>query len=111
MTHNFEEQRRETFETFAQATTDRVKLPATAVVEFIFIIEEMDAKWAAFEKSLHAKGFRTRREPDGETMIVIRGPMPITAEAIWAQEKLATEIALAYDFYPDGWDLGEEDGR
>lgn len=109
MTHNYDAQKRETFETFEQAAANRIKLPAMSVVEFIFIIEEMDANWGAFEKALRAKGFRTRREPDGETMIVIRGPMPVTPDAIWTQEQLATEIALAHDFYPDGWDLGEED--
>ena len=31
-----------------------------------------------------------------------------TPEAIWAEERLATEIALKHDFYPDGWDLGLE---
>ena len=109
MDHNYDAQRRETFETFEQAAKDRIKLPALSVVEFIFIIEELDAKWGPFEKALRAKGFRTRREPDGETMIVIRGPMPITPDAIWEQERLATEIALAHDFYPDGWDLGEKE--
>lgn len=108
MTHNYDLQKRETFETFEQAAANRVKLPATSVVEFIFIIEELDANWDAFEKALRAKGFRTRREPDGETMIVIRGPMPVTPDAIWTQEKLATEIALSFEFYPGGWDLGEE---
>jgi hypothetical protein len=35
--------------------------------------------------------------------------MPVTPEAIWAEERLATEIALKHDFYPDGWDLGLQD--
>ncbi len=111
MTHNYEAQRRETFETFEQAAKDRVKLPALSVVEFIFLIEELDAKWGAFEKALRAKGFRTKRDPDGETLIAIRGPMPITPEAIWEQERLATEIAIGFDFHPDGWDLGDDPDR
>ncbi len=109
MTHNYEAQRRETFETFEQAAKDRIKLPASSVVEFIFLLEETDAKWGAFEKALRAKGFAARRDPDGMTMIAAFGPMPVTPEAIWAQERVATEIALGFDFYPDGWDLGEKD--
>ena len=39
------------------------------------------------------------------TMIAASGPMPVTPDAIWAKERLSTEIALEHDFYPDGWEL------
>lgn len=107
MSHNYEAQRRETFATFKQAGKG-VKLPATAVVDFIFFIEELDASWAALEKALRAKGFRTRRLDDDETLIASFGPMPVTPDAIWDKERLATEIALRHDFYPDGWELAED---
>ncbi len=107
MSHNYEAQRRETFATFKQAGKG-VKLPATAVVDFIFFIEELDASWAALEKALRAKGFRTRRLGDDETLIASFGPMPVTADAIWDKERIATEIALHHDFYPDGWELAED---
>ena len=105
MAHNFDAQRRETFDTF----TGRPKgqsLPDTALVDFLFFLEEFDANWAGFEKALRGKGFKTRR--DADYMIATFGPMPVTPEAIWDKEKQATELALAYDFYPDGWDLGED---
>lgn len=107
MSHNYEAQRRETFATFKQAGKG-VKLPATAVVDFIFFIEELDASWSALEKALGAKGFRTRRLDDDETLIASFGPMPVTPDAIWDKERLATEIALRHDFYPDGWELAED---
>lgn len=105
MAHDYEAQRRETFETFRAAPRGE-KLPETAVVEFLFFVEELDANWRAFEAALKAKGFKARK--DGDLMIAAYGPMPVTAEAIWERERAATELAIAYDFYPDGWDLGED---
>ena len=103
MAHNFAAQRRETFDTFKEAPKG-AKLPTTAVVDFLFFAEEVDANWKAFETTLKAKGFTCHR--DGEHLVAAFGPMPVTPEAIWAREEEATRIALAYDFYPDGWDLG-----
>ena len=82
-------------------------MPAQSVIDFIFFVEETDANWGAFEKALKARGFKTRRVGDGETVIASFGPIPVTPEAIWDKERLATEIALAHDFYPDGWELAE----
>ncbi|MEZ5754011.1 MAG: hypothetical protein R3D90_04290 [Paracoccaceae bacterium] len=103
MSHNFEAQRRETFATFKGAKG----LPAQARVEFLFFIEELDADWGALEKALKAKGFRTRRLEDGETLAAVSGMIPLTPEAVWDRERVATEIALKHDFYPDGWELAE----
>lgn len=105
MSHNYEAQRKDTYATFAQSKG--VRLPKEAVVDFIFFIEELDADWAALERALRAEGFRTRRLEDGETLIASYGPMPVTPEAIWLQERVATTIALKHDFYPDGWELAE----
>jgi hypothetical protein len=109
MSHNYEAQRRETFETFVQAAKDKMKLPKESVVDFLFLVEEADANWAGAEKALKAKGFRTQRDMENDLLVASCGPLPITPEAIWAQERVATEIAIAFDFYPDGWDLGVED--
>ena len=103
MSHNYEAQRRETFATFKGVKG----LPERAVVEYLFFIEEIDADWKAFEAALKRKGFRPRRAPDGETMIAAIGPIPVTADSVWDKERVATEIALAHDFYPDGWELAD----
>ncbi len=105
MSHDYPAQRRETFDTFKQSKG--VSLPKTAVVEYAFFIEETDASWPALERALRLAGFGTRRHKDGETLIAWIGPIPVTAEAIWEQERIATEIALKHDFYPDGWELAE----
>lgn len=107
MAHNYDAQRRETFETFD--TVKPGQLPAEAVVDYLFFVEELDADWAAFEKALRAKGFRTSRDDDGETLIASLGPIPITAASVWEHEEIATRIALKHEFYPDGWDLGATD--
>ncbi len=106
MSHNYETQRRETYATFKQAGS--VKLPAMAVVDFFFFIEELDASWPALEKALKAEGFKPRRKGDGETLIASIGPIPVTPEAIWEKERTATTIALKHDFYPDGWELADD---
>lgn len=105
MPHDYAAQRRETFQTFRQSKG--VSLPKAAVVEYAFFIEELDASWNALERALRLSGFRTRRLKDGETLIASIGPIPVTPEAIWEQERIATEIALKHDFYPDGWELAE----
>jgi len=103
--HNYEAQRRETYATFKESKG--VKLPKQAVVDYLFFIEELDADWAALERALKAEGFRTRRETDGETLVASFGPIAVTAEEVWAAERVATSIALRFDFYPDGWELAE----
>lgn len=106
MSHNYEAQRRETYATFKAAGTG-VKLPKTAVIDYLFFIEELDASWSSLEKALRAEGFRPRRLPDGMTLVASFGPIPVTPEAIWEQERIATTIALKHDFYPDGWELAD----
>lgn len=105
MSHNYEAQRRETYQTFK--ASKGVSLPKMAVVEYAFFIEELDASWPALERALRLAGFGTRREKDGETLTAFIGPIPVTPEAIWEQERIATTIALKHDFYPDGWELAE----
>jgi hypothetical protein len=105
MSHDYAAQRRETFQTFK--LSKGVSLPKTAVIDYAFFIEELDASWPALERALRLAGFRTRRLKDGETLVASFGPIPVTPEAIWEQERIATEIALKHDFYPDGWELAE----
>jgi Regulator of ribonuclease activity B len=104
MDHNFETQRRETFETFKQSKG--ISLPKTAVVEYAFFIEELDASWPALERALRMEGFQTRRA-DKDTLVASIGPIAVTAEEIWKYERISTSIALKHDFYPDGWELAE----
>jgi hypothetical protein len=104
MSHNYEAQRKETWASFKDIKG--LKLPKEAVVDYAFFREELDADWKAFEAALRKEGFKTRRLPDGDTLIASFGPIPVTPEAIWEHERTATTLALKHDFYPDGWELG-----
>lgn len=105
MTHDYREQRADTFETFASAGKG-VKIPKLAVVVYQFVAEEVDTKWAVVEKALRAKGFRTSN--DGDVLEARIGPIAIDAESIWHWERLATEIVLPFEFFPDGWELDDQ---
>ncbi|WP_395002550.1 hypothetical protein [Cypionkella sp.] len=102
--HDFREQRADTFETFAKVGRG-VKLPKTSVVVFEFIAEEVETNWAAAEKALRAKGFRTSHA--GDVLEARIGPIAIEAETVWQWERLATECVLPFEFYPDGWELAD----
>ncbi len=107
MTHNFEAQRRETIESFEEFGKDAA-LPKRAVVDYQFYAEDLDADWNGVEAALKAKGFTcTRYEDEGE-LDASFGPIDISAENVWTHEKIATEIALKFDFTPDGWGLVAE---
>lgn len=106
MTHDYAAQRAETFETFDEIG-GIADLPERAVVNLLFLADDVDPPFAACEKALRAKGFETRQDEDGETLEARFGPISITAESIWAIEKQATEIALPFGFEPDGWELVE----
>lgn len=105
MTHDYREQRADTFETFASAGRG-TKIPKMAVVIYQFVAEEVDTRWSAVEKALRAKGFRTSN--DGEVLEARIGPIAITAESVWHWERLATEIVLPFEFFPDGWELDDK---
>ena len=104
MSHDYDAQRAETFETF-ESFGKEPGLPSTAVVDFQFYPEEIDADWDGVEAALRAKGFTTRRDIEDETVEASIGPIAVNAETIWRYERIATEVALTFDFYPDGWGM------
>lgn len=106
MSHDYKAQQAETFETFVEIGKID-DLPKRAVVNFLFLADEVDAPFAAAEKALTAAGFVARQDEDGETLEARTGEMDISAASIWAEEKRATEIALKFGFDPDGWELVE----
>lgn len=102
--HDYREQRADTFETFATVSRG-VKLPKTAVVIYEFVAEEVDTNWAAVEKVLRAAGFAATHS--GDVLQARVGPITIDAETVWHWERIATEAALPFEFYPDGWELAD----
>ncbi len=107
MKHDYEGQRRETFETFDALQAQGETLPKRSIVEIYLLAEGADAKWAAAEKALRAKGFATERDQEGDTLIVAtRADIEISPASIWEIERQVTEIGLGFDFVPDGWEFG-----
>jgi hypothetical protein len=106
MSHDYKAQEAETFETFEEIGKID-SLPKRAVVNFLFLAEEVDAPFGPAAKALDAAGFVTHADEDGETLEARTAEMEISAAAIWVQERRATEIALKFGFDPDGWELVE----
>jgi hypothetical protein len=106
MSHDYKAQQAETFETFEEIGKID-DLPKRAVVNFLFLADEVDAPFAAVRRALEAAGFVTLQDEDGETLEARTTEMEISAPAIWTQEQRATEIALKFGFDPDGWELVE----
>jgi hypothetical protein len=104
MTHDYETQRRETFETFDELARGGEALPARSEVEFYFLADDAQAAWASAEAALHAQGLRCERDDD--TLIARTAPLAIDAGTIWAVERRATEAVLPHGFEPDGWEFG-----
>lgn len=105
MSHDYKAQKAETFDSFEAFAKDA---PKVATISYQFYPEDVDAKWDAVQKALEARGFRTHRDDDDELLDAEIGPLKISAETIWQHEQIATEIALKFDFIPDGWGLLEE---
>ncbi|HBD89557.1 MAG: hypothetical protein A2092_02315 [Rhodobacteraceae bacterium GWE1_64_9] len=105
MTHDYKAQQAETFESFEAFAHDA---PEIATITYQFYPEDVDANWDGVQKALQAKGFRTARDDGDELLDALIGPVAISAATIWKYEKLATEIALQFEFTPDGWGLLED---
>lgn len=100
--HDYADQRGDTFKTFEKVGRG-VKLPKTAVVAYEFIAEEVETRWADVHAALRAKGFKTAHS--GDVLTAKIGPITIDAETVWHWERIATEVVLPFEFYPDGWEL------
>ena len=107
MKHDFEGQRRETFDTFDELKKHGDALPESSVLEVYLLAEGEEANWDAAEKALKSKGFLTERDEEGDTLIVATiSPIKIAPGVIWDVEKQVSEIGLKFDFVPDGWEFG-----
>ncbi len=104
MMHDYRTQRADTFETF-RLVSKGVRVPPTAVVVFQFVAEDTDTDWKGVEKALRAKGYKTHN--DGTVLEARVGPIAVNPETIWDWERRATEIVLAFNFWPDGWELAD----
>ena len=105
MSHDYKSQQAETFASFEAFAAEA---PSVATISYQFYPEDVEPNWDGIEKALQARGFRTRRDEDDDLLDAEIGPVKISAALIWQHEKIATEIALKFDFTPDGWGLLED---
>lgn len=105
MSHDFDSQRAETFDTFGQLSRKH-RLPAEAALDFQFVPVDGKADWPAFEAAAKALGHATRRYEGGDCIEVTTGPVPLDAATIWTHERALTEAALETGFAADGWGFG-----
>lgn len=105
MSHDYKAQKAETFDSFAAFAGDA---PATATIAYQFYPEDIEPDWDGVSAALRAMGFATRRDDDDDLLDALIGPVKISPETIWHHEKRATEIALKFEFTPDGWGLLED---
>lgn len=103
--HDYAKQKTETYAVFSDLQS-QVDITDTADIDYMFEAGE-DANWEAFEAALDAAGYDTEREEgDGNPYLVaILADQPVSALTIWMGEEMATKIALAHGFTPDGWGL------
>ena len=102
MAHDFEVQRAGTVESFALMGPG---LPKTGVVAFQFVAEEVRPDWVAASAALVAAGFSVRRDEAEGMLEAVVGPIALTAAEVWQWEKAATKVLLAWEFWPDGWEV------
>ena len=102
MAHDYEAQRLGTFESFALMGEG---VPARAVVAFQFLAEETTPDWGAAERGLMAAGFAVRRDAASGVLEAVVGPIAVTAAEVWRWERLATEVMVGLEFWPDGWEV------
>ena len=105
MNHDFDGQKAETFDVFAELSRKH-PLPAEAALDFQFIPGEGEADWMAFEEAAKALGHEVRRYEDEDWIEVTTGPLALSAASIWAHERVLTQMALDTGFLPDGWGFG-----
>lgn len=108
MGHDYAAQRIETFAAFDDIV-ENAGLPESADVDYAFL-PGPDADWAGVMRALGGHGYDCEKveadadAPDSSDWLSATLPdQPISALAIWLGEEMATRVALAHGFTPDGW--------
>ena len=104
MKHDFQGQRAATNATFKDMAK-MTGVPKHALVNFLFLADDTDGPFTACAAALTKAGFKGVIDTDEVTVEAQIGPIDVNADAIWVEEKRATEIAVKFGFEPDGWEL------
>ena len=106
MSHDYAAQRAETLATYRELAAE-ADLPDEADVDYFFLPEGEEADWRALADALSREGYDCEwidaEEADEPCLIATLTGQAISAEGIWFGEEVATRLALAHGFRPDGW--------
>ena len=78
--------------------TNKIKTHRTAIAQATVRVSKPETMDAVQSKTV----------PKGDVLEARIGPITIDAETVWHWEKIATDIVLPFEFYPDGWELADE---
>ena len=109
MAHDFDAQRKDTFATFAELSSDH-GLPDEADIDYFLVPGSDNADWRPLADALSNAGYACEwieaAAPDEAAYLVATlAETAVTAMSIWIGEEVATKEGLAHGFTPDGWGL------
>ena len=109
MDHDFDAQKADTFATFKELAAENT-LPDEADLDFFFVAGSAEADWRPLAQELEQADFLCDWVDDDEAgdtpyLIATLPDQPVSAQAIWVAEELATQIALRHGFVPEGWGM------
>ena len=104
MPHDYATQKAETFATYA-SLDDKNTLPDEADVDYFFVPRDAAADWRPLADALSREGYDCEWIEDGEApyLMATLPDQALSAEGIWLGEEVATRLAVAHGFSPDGW--------
>ena len=110
MSHDFQQQRRDTENVFAELS-GRVTVPEDITLDLQFVPAHAEARVGDFIKEAQDAGYEVSIYQDQATIELSVGMTEPSAARIWEVEKRATELALDYGVQPDGWGFDAQSGE
>lgn len=103
MDHDFERQKQETFWVWDDIRNRKPDLPSEIDLDIQFLPGSAASDESLFSAALEEVGFEVVFYQDDPTVEARIRCIEASAEAIWAHEKRASQIAISHGFKPDGW--------
>jgi hypothetical protein len=103
MDHDFERQKQETFWVWDDIRSRKPDLPSEIDLDIQFLPGSSASNKDLFKAALEEVGFEVVFYQDDPTVEAKMRCVEASAEAIWAHEERASQIAISHGFKPDGW--------
>lgn len=102
MTHDFDQQLRDTEQAWHDIRSRHEALPTAITLDLQFVPGD-SPQWEECKNALETAGYQVCFYDDGSTLEASIRQVPNMVEEIWRHERTTTEIALQFGFKPDGW--------